>query len=365
MLTLCPSHSERFGVDTGFFQGFALDYRLHVDDLSLEIAGYQQRLSIISPEADVLIGKAQNGWSDPMQHINVTARVGHDDGANLPWFPTPDAMMLFWCIHKDNQEVPLVIRWFEQDGLTTLTLKAKKTSLNELLEIRIQDKDPKTIIARVPEVPVSGSTSMTYPIRVALIFLIAPTAVFVNDHFGFVIDALSNSFIILFAVMVYLFVILAMIVSLWRCLGGPSLDGIILSTQDRLDRLNRHGRLRVLVIDATKQALEKFKDWIHDDGNTWSQWFLQICKEGWHPERSRALREEAEADLEINMASARAQKAKSTPNRELGLEKSGSDAKDSVEGSTPDIDRSMSPLDVVEAALKTEAPTGAQNQMQP
>lgn len=166
-----------------------------------------------------------------------------------------------------------------------------------LLAVQIQGKDRSTITVTVPETPLSSSPSKTYLIRLAIIHVIAPTVVFVNgllgNAFGSIIEATITALFVVFVVFVYGFMALAVVFSLWRCFGGPSFEDTVDEMQGRLERLSQNERLRFLKIDALRENLdllcrnERFKAAIN------------ICRNGWHPERDRArAAEEEEADTE-------------------------------------------------------------------
>ena len=53
-----------------------------------------------------------------------------------------------------------------------------------LLSIRVRGNDTSSFEVTVPARPLSSSPSRTYPIRIAIIHIIAPIAVFVNDYLG-------------------------------------------------------------------------------------------------------------------------------------------------------------------------------------
>lgn len=164
-----------------------------------------------------------------------------------------------------------------------------------LFTLEIRGKDKSTISVAVPERPISSSPSRTYPIRAAIIQILALTVAFVNDlfnnAFGSIIQVIFTTVAVVFAVFLYGFLALAFIFSLWRCLGGPSFEASTQRLQNRLVILSQNKRLEFLKIGSLHDTLDSIYQ---------SQRFktaLNICRHGWHPEvdRKRAAEEE-EAD---------------------------------------------------------------------
>lgn len=165
-----------------------------------------------------------------------------------------------------------------------------------LLAVEIRGTDASTIVVTVPEMPISSSPSMTYPVRVAIILVIAPTAVFVNDllgnMFGGFIGLMVAVLFIGFVIFVYGFMALAVVFSLWRCFRAPSFEDTVERIQGRLERLSRNEKLRRLKIDALRENLELLCQ------NERFMAFVYVCRNGWHPEKERAKAAEEAADIE-------------------------------------------------------------------
>jgi hypothetical protein len=283
--------SSRFMRTSTHRQGFALDYKLDVDNLTLSI-GSEHVLPIINnkrgPERPTTI----------TEKVDVSVRIGDMDGANLPWFPFADSVLLFWWIEKEDFNLPLLINWENKaDGLHRMELLNAAHIYDEpLLAVEIRGEDTPTISVSVPKKPLSSSPSLTYPVRVAIIHVIAPTALFVSDLFGNAIGVIAELIFTLlftvFVVFVYAFLGLAVVFSLWRCFSGPSFEDTVEGIKDRLQKLSENERLQFLKIDALRENLdfliqnEKFKTVVY------------VCRNGWHPERDRERAAEEGSDIE-------------------------------------------------------------------
>jgi hypothetical protein len=197
---------------------------------------------------------------DATQIINVTARVGDADGANLPWFPIADSILLFWWIHRENATIPLKLKWVtqEESGLQRLELwsAVRRVQFGEpLLAIEKEPNNTSNITALAPAKPRSSSPSLTYPLRIAIIYVLAPTAIFINNLFG---DGLASVFkttlVLLFYLLVMLgWLLLAIVVTIFLrlCLGRRSL-GISERIQNRLQRVNQNSE-RLLQITTIQR----------------------------------------------------------------------------------------------------------------
>lgn len=273
-------------------QGFALDYRLDVDNLTLSI-GSEHVLPIINDQW------APEWSGDITEQIDILVRIGDTDGANLPWFPFADSVLLFWWIHKEELSLPVSVQWRrEAGGLIKLEVHIAAHPWDDpLLTVEVRGKDTSTITVAVPERPLSSSPSMTYPIRVAIIHVIAPTAVIVNELLGnvlgAVIELVATALYIMLLLFMYGFMALAVVFSLWRCFRGPSFEDTVEGLQGRLGRLSQNERLRFLKIDALRENLDLLYQ------NKKFKAVINICRNGWHPERDRErVAEEEEADIE-------------------------------------------------------------------
>jgi hypothetical protein len=119
--------------------------------------------------------------------ISVVARTGDRDGISPPWFWRTDSTLLFWWIHHDNAVIPLRVKWtanyavelwpdsqawlFGSSGLPPPSEDLQPLFSFENLYV----EDPELFRAFAPKASVSSSPSRTYPIRVALLSIIAPT----------------------------------------------------------------------------------------------------------------------------------------------------------------------------------------------
>ncbi|KAE8445355.1 hypothetical protein EG329_013477 [Mollisiaceae sp. DMI_Dod_QoI] len=197
-------------------QGFALDYTLHNADspsASIAISGYPQLIPLINHEF------TPNNGSEITQNFQAVARTGDTDGANLPWFTFADSVLLYWWIHRENVDIELSARWvliyeYETPEAMLPVLRSRQLEIllgnriyQPLLTIDIENRwgDERVKIMNVTMGEESDSPTWTYPIRVAIIYVLAPTTVFVNDWFGSTIgygfQAFETVFLILFGIL--------------------------------------------------------------------------------------------------------------------------------------------------------------------
>lgn len=262
-----------------------------------------------------------NGYGNITKDVQVPARIGDMDGANLPWFLFADSVLLYSRIHKEELSVPVSVHWTsEQERLQRMEIYIARPQDDKnddpsnppnfvvpirpdddvvhakadlLLTVEILGEDRSTITITVPVMPLSSSPSSTYPIRVAIISIIAPTAVFVNDllgnAFGGMIESMIDALAVVFAIVLYVFMALAVVFSIWRVLRGPSFEETVERMQARLETLSQNERLRLLRLDALRDNLELLYQ------NERFKAAVNICRNGWHPERDQARAAEEEA----------------------------------------------------------------------
>ncbi|KAM0463826.1 hypothetical protein ACHAO4_000550 [Trichoderma viride] len=160
-------------------QGFALDYKLDISNLTLAISGLEQPLHIFRHA----LAEDDGGRKE----VNATVRAGDTDGANLPWFPPADALLLFWEIHQEYASVPLTIRRPVQKagmvGQFDIFLNTLGHSNDALLSLKMVGNDTSSIKVSVPLRPDSSSPSYTYPIRVKIIQVLAPFSLLIAAVF--------------------------------------------------------------------------------------------------------------------------------------------------------------------------------------
>ena len=192
---------------------FALDYNLDIANKTLRVGGTDVSLEV--PEQALHL-------SEP---ITVVARTGDQDGINPPWFWRADATLLFWWIHRDNAVIPVRVKWTanyavelwpdSQQWLYGSSQPPK--GLEPLITIEnLHNEDPERFWAFAPKSPISSSPSRTYPIRVALLSIIAPTGLL----FYSVFSALGS----LLSVNIFWLIIVVVPVVLWYKKGKPRLD---------------------------------------------------------------------------------------------------------------------------------------------
>ena len=275
-------------------QGFAIDYTLDVENLTLLIGEHA---------VPILNEKWADGWDGDItgelaEHLEVSARIGDTDGANLPWFPFADSVLLFWWIHKESMSLELSLQWraLPMDRWRLEIHKAAQEWDEPLLSVEIRGGDPSTIVVTVPEMPLSSSPSSTYPVRLAIIHFIAPTAVFVNfllgNVFGPIIEFVFTALYYLFLCALCGLINTAIMFSLWRCFGGQSFKDTVEGIRVRLERLNENERLQIW---KTKIMQEKLDFIIRNERFMAA---VKICRNGWHPRSDGAVVNEVTADVE-------------------------------------------------------------------
>jgi hypothetical protein len=165
-----------------------------------------------------------------------------------------------------------------------------------LLSIEIDGADASTLVVNAPEMPISSSPSSTYPLRVAIIQVIAPIAVFMNDFIGNALGVIIKSLVaaLYFGLIILLcgFTALTVVSSLWRCFRGPSFVDTAGRVQGGLERLKSNERLRTMKIDGLCEKMESLCR------NERFITFIKICENGWHPERNEAEVSEEQTDVE-------------------------------------------------------------------
>ncbi|CZR68968.1 uncharacterized protein PAC_18869 [Phialocephala subalpina] len=297
-------------------RGFALEYtlnpptaaypapRLAISGSDVPIPLYNFNLPNNETEIDM----------NPDFEFKAVARIGDRDGANLPWFKFADSILLFWWIHRENMDMSLTATWELGEDSDVPGVQNQRFEILLFNPHAHSGREPLVSIdtsmvrhgkegATVDVVSASlgeesDSPTWTYPLRVAIILVLAPTSIFVNDWFGPILSAgysaLGTALIIAIGVLIYGFIILAIVVSFWKCFRGPSLETMVGRVQGRLDMWRESGRFSWARIDIIQDGLDR----IHEEARV--QAVLRVCREGWHPERERERRareqgEEAEA----------------------------------------------------------------------
>ena len=209
------------------------------------------------------------------EEVDAVVRVGDQDGANLPWFPLADAILLYWWIQKERATVPLVAEWSKgSDDLQKLTVWAVKERGKryntgvDVLSLEIRGQDISTITARAPPRPDSSSPSRTDPARVAIITIIAPTAVFVNDVLSVPVSAvmtiLYGTVNIVLNIIPYVLV-LSVVAATYLYYTGRRVQDVIILVTRRLQTLKEgvmitHGRWRPQRLSDTEKSVNQAQD---------------------------------------------------------------------------------------------------------
>jgi hypothetical protein len=289
IITDSNSPDRNFEVDKNPRSAFAIDYIFDAENLALSVSGWKKPIPIIGIDTAMSLEGSK-------EKITVTARIGDQDGANLPWFEYADATLLYWWIDRDTIRIPVTVHRSEEGGgIHNLDLRIAGSDhlvSSPLLSIQMK-ANSSTIVATAPARPDSSSPSSTYPTRIVLIHIVAPIAVLVAGVVGIFLSAFGDSLTVLFAATMYGFLILAIIVSLWRCLGGPTLEDTVDRVHDCLDSWKENERLRRLPLDTFQDRL------VQVYRNERVKAFLYVCANGWHPEREAArAAEKGQADVE-------------------------------------------------------------------
>lgn len=297
MADLSNFRANKFHIPSVHRYGFALDYSVSSssnDLLNLVISGSEEPLKIYHPT----LSTDEN--AEESQQILAVARTGDDDGVNLPWFDFADSILLYWWIHQDDVEAELVARWkwaSIPDKIQKLDVvpagQERNPLVDPLLSIQVQQKGTiaELVEAVVPDIPISSSPTVTYPFRVAIVCLLTRptlTIVVIMDFLWEVREKLGSAY----SIPANLFLTIAGLCSLLRCLNGPSFELVMENAQDRLERYKRRyeGNRSPLSMYAAIGQLQKLIEAIAQSHAV--MWMVGICREGWHPERDR---ERAEA----------------------------------------------------------------------
>lgn len=154
------------------------------------------------------------------------------------------------------------------------------------------EMDMDTIHVEVPEG--SSSPSVTYPVRVAIITVLAPVTIFLNDGlggvFGFMWSAFGYTLGILLVVVLYGFMVGAVVVSIVKTFGGPSYEDAVQGIQDRLERWNQIERLRFLRLGSVQEGVDRMYH------NERMRVVVEVCRHGWHPEKNREMARQQTAE---------------------------------------------------------------------
>lgn len=167
-------------VPDGSRQGFALDYQLNISSRTLAVSGLEKPIEIFRHAS-----AEGNGHTE---EVSATARAGDTDGANLPYFPEADALLLFWQIHQEYATVPLRLVWSTQEAEDVakfdILLNDQGHGDNALLSLTMKGNHTSTIRASFSPEPRSSSPSNTYPLRAAIIRALAPFSILLAAVFG-------------------------------------------------------------------------------------------------------------------------------------------------------------------------------------
>ncbi|KAL7936570.1 hypothetical protein V8C35DRAFT_236515 [Trichoderma chlorosporum] len=176
--TLSRVYLNSVTVTEGSRQGFALDYKLDISNLTLAVSGLEQPLHIFRHT----LAEGNNN-----EEVDVAVRAGDTDGANLPWFPEADAILLFWQIHREYASVALTIQRSTQEAGDVqkfdILFNQRGHEDNALLSLTMWKNDTSTIKASVPSRPRSSSPSSTYPVRATIIQALAPLSLLIAAVF--------------------------------------------------------------------------------------------------------------------------------------------------------------------------------------
>lgn len=214
-------------------QGFALDYKLDISSLTLAISGLEQPLHIFRHALAENDGRGEE--------VNATVRAGDTDGANLPWFPPADALLLFWEIHHEYASVPLTIRRPAQRagmvGQLDIFLNKPGHGNDALLSLKMVGNDTSSIKVSVPLAPHSSSPSYTYPIRIKIIQVLAPFSLLIAAVFESVGDIVGGLVTWIFAAICFGLVVSVVVAGAGTYCFGKRPDELADMVKDKLQKL--------------------------------------------------------------------------------------------------------------------------------
>ncbi|KAL7941538.1 hypothetical protein V8C42DRAFT_334858 [Trichoderma barbatum] len=213
--TLSRVYWSSIKVIDGSRQGFALDYKLDISNLTLAVSGLEQPLNIFRHTLAEDNGRIEG--------IDVAVRAGDTDGANLPWFPQADAILLFWQIHREYASVPLTIQWSAEEAgevqKLDILLNERGHGDDALLSLKMRGNNTSTIRASVPLRPHSSSPSYTYPVRIAIIRALAPFTLLLVVVFGSLAGLFSSLVSWIFTAICFGLMLSVAAVACMYCLG--------------------------------------------------------------------------------------------------------------------------------------------------
>jgi hypothetical protein len=216
-------------VTDGSRQGFALDYKLEISNLTLAVSGLEQPLNILPHTV---------AEDERKEEVNVTGRAGDTDGANLPWFPAADAILLFWEIRREYAIVPLTIqRSVGEAGERKFDVLLNEDGGDALLSLKIWGNDTSRITASVPLPPHSSSPSYTYPIRTAIIQVLAPFSLLIAAVFESLSAILGGLLTWIFAAICFGLVVSAVVAGVGVYCLGKRPDELVGMVRDELQKL--------------------------------------------------------------------------------------------------------------------------------
>ncbi|KAL6900438.1 hypothetical protein GGI43DRAFT_383914 [Trichoderma evansii] len=223
----------------GSRQGFALNYNLDISNLTLAVSGLEQPLNIFRHTLAEDSGRKEE--------VNVTARVGDTDGANLPWFQQADALLLFWQIHREYANVPLIIQRSAQEAGEVqkfdLLFNDRGHGDDALLSLKMWGNDTSTIRATVPLRPHSSSPSYTYPARAIIIQALAPFSLLIADVFGSLAGVFNVLVSVIFAAICFGLLVSA-VVATYMYFSGKRPHELVDMLGDELQKLRDSEAMR-------------------------------------------------------------------------------------------------------------------------
>jgi hypothetical protein len=90
----------------------ALTFQIDADSNKLIISDMGE-VSLTKPEEWNPANKEDDAFFLLESPLVVSAPTGDDDGVNLPWFDTADAVLMFHFLHRDHASVRLRVVWRE------------------------------------------------------------------------------------------------------------------------------------------------------------------------------------------------------------------------------------------------------------
>lgn len=223
----------------GSRQGFALYYQLNTTSRTLAVSGLEKPIDIFRHAS-----AEDNGHTE---EVSATARAGDTDGANLPYFPEADALLLFWQIHQEYATIPLRLVWSTQEAEDVqkfdILLNDQGHGEDALLSLTMKGEHISTLRASFSPEPRSSSPSNTYPLRAAIIRALAPFSIILATVFG-PLPGLFGFLVSWIFKGICFGLVVSVVVSIYMCYSGKRLHELVDMAGDELQKVRDSEMMR-------------------------------------------------------------------------------------------------------------------------